>query len=199
MNLAARVASLFLVLFPVGCRDDASAPGAGAFNTVLVVPGNEPLDESTPTVDMIARVMKAVEFQRQHPLTLLVFTGGRTGGARSEARMMADLAVAQGVATNIIRLEENARSTRENARFTASLIHDIRAQRILIVSKSDHLDWAMSIFREEKIFRNAEPLECQVAAADSMAQMRDYLIRHPDNQRVRERLQSFKDGRKGTD
>jgi len=33
-----------------------------SFDTILIVLGNEPLDDLTPTVDMIARVKKTVEF-----------------------------------------------------------------------------------------------------------------------------------------
>ena len=188
-----------LVVLPLsGCRADAPTPGTSAFDVVLVVLGNEPLDDKTPTVDTVARVKKAVAFQKEHPSTLLVFTGGPTAGTNTEARMMADLAVAQGVSTNSIRLEEKARSTQQNARLTAALIRRINPDRILIVSKADHLDWAMPIFKKVEAFRTAEPLPCQVDRADSIAQMEEYLTKN-DTPRVRERLHQLRSGVKGTD
>ena len=111
---------------------------------------------------------------------------------------MANLAVAQGVSTNSIRLEEKARSTQENARLTAKLIEHIKPKRVLIVSKRDHLDWAMPIFRKVDAFRTAEPLACQVDRAASIVQMEAYLKKH-DSPRVRQRLQQLKNGVKGTD
>ena len=188
-----------LVVLPFsGCTAESPTPGTSAFDVVLVVLGNEPLDDKTPTVDTVARVKKAVAFQKEHPSTLLVFTGGPTAGTNTEARMMADLAVAQGVSTNSIRLEENARSTQQNARLTAALIRRINPDRILIVSKADHLDWAMPIFKKVEAFRTAEPLPCQVGRADSIAQMEAYLKKN-DSPRVRERLQQLRSGVKGTD
>jgi uncharacterized SAM-binding protein YcdF (DUF218 family) len=169
-----------------------------SFDAVLIVLGNEPLDDSTPTVDMVARVRKAVEFHKQHPKSLLVFTGGKTAGSISEARMMADIAITQGVSTNSIRLEEEARSTSENARLTANLTRGLRPSRVLIVSNGDHLQWAMPIFRKVDTFKNAEPLACGVDRAERVSQMEEYLKRH-DNARVRQRLQQLKDGVKGTD
>ena len=189
--------TLVVLLFS-GCSAEEAAQNGPSFDTVLVVLGNEPLDDSTPTVDTIARVNKAVAFHGENPATLLVFTGGPTAGTNTEARMMADLAVAQGISTNSICLEDKARSTQQNARLTAKLIRQVTPKRILIVSKSDHLDWAMPIFRRIDEFSAAESLACQVERADSIAQMEDYLKTH-DSPRVRQRLQQLKDGVKGTD
>ncbi len=64
--------------------DETNQAGKTYIGTVLVVLGNEPLDDHTPTVDMIARVKKAVEFYRANPDSLLVLTGGATAGGVSE-------------------------------------------------------------------------------------------------------------------
>ena len=98
-----------------GTREPSDVNGRPYYATVLVVLGNEPLDDSTPTVDMVARVEKAAAFFRDHPRSLLVFTGGKTSGSISEAKMMADIAIRNGVPREAIRLEENARTTAENA------------------------------------------------------------------------------------
>src|SRR5712671_686953 len=114
MKSLARIS--FLILYAltqeVFC-EAGDAVSKTTVDTVLVVLGNQPLDDHTPTVDMIARVNKAVEFHKANLGTVLVFTGGPTAGVVSEARMMADLAIASGVSSNAVRLEENARSTSE--------------------------------------------------------------------------------------
>lgn len=190
--------NVFLLLVVSGCSAGETPQKQAPVEAVVVVLGNEPLDDNTPTVDMVARVRKAVAFQKEHLNTVLLFTGGPTAGTTTEARMMADLAVAQGASTNSIFLEEKARSTQENARLTARMIRDIAPRRVLIVSKEDHLDWAMPIFRKVDAFTIAEPLPCQVSRTDSIAQMEEYLKKH-ENARVRERLQQLKNGVKGTD
>jgi len=183
----------------MGCGRGLPEPaGTEQWDTVLVVLGNEPLDESTPTVDMIARVKKAAAYQREQPKSLLVFTGGTTVGSMSEARMMADIALAEGVPVDSVRLEEKARTTEQNAQLTAKIVRDANARRILIVSKRAHLEWAMPLFKELEVFSTAEPLACEVGPADSIAQMEQYLKDH-DSPRVRERLQKLRIGAKGTD
>mgnify|MGYP001569925851 CR=1 FL=1 len=187
-------------MLPLGsCSADEPTSATSSAPAVVVVLGNEPLDDATPTVDTVARVETAVEFQRQHPGTLLLFTGGSTAGTNTEARMMADLAIAQGASTNSIRIEEKARTTQENARFTAELVRAIRPQRILIASKAEHLEWAMPVFQRLDVFQNAEPLPCKGDRAASIVQMEQYLKMHPGNERVRERLRRLKEGVKGTD
>ena len=200
MKMACRISLTlaFTILSVGGCRGEDGHRKEARADTVLIVLGNEPLDDLTPTVDTVARVHKAVEFQKEHPGTLLVFTGGPTAGTNTEARMMAALAVTQGCSTNSILLEERARSTQENARLTAELMQRLKPQHIFIVSKSDHLDWAMLTFKQIDVFKAAEPLACKVSRADSIAQMEKYLETH-DNARVRERLQRLKDGVRGTD
>ena len=178
---------------------ETNQAGKTYIGTILVVLGNEPLDDHTPTVDMIARVKKAVEFYKANPDSLLVLTGGATAGGVSEARMMADIAFASGVSTNSSRLEESARSTPENASLAAKIVGTFRTSRILIVSKADHLDWAMPIFRKYSVFTNAEALACIIDDKDSIAQMREYLVTHPENNRVRERLRQLVKRDKGAD
>jgi uncharacterized SAM-binding protein YcdF (DUF218 family) len=165
----------------------------------LVVLGNQPLDDHTPTVDMIARVDKAVEFYKAHTNSVLIFTGAPTAGKVSEARLMSNIAMASGVASNAIRLEEWAQTTSENARLSAPIVSQLHCRRILIVSKADHLEWAMPSFREYDVFKDAEPLACTVDAAKSIAQMNEYLAKHPDNERVRTRLGALLQKRQGTD
>jgi hypothetical protein len=169
-----------------------------SFDTVLIVLGDEPLDDATPTADMVARVERAVAFQKGHAAALLVFTGGPTAGTSTEARMMANLAIARGVPADAIRLEEHARSTGENARFTAELVRHVDPKRILIVSKDDHLQWAIPIFTKVDAFRAAQPLPCHVDRAECIGQMEEYLSEH-DSPRVQRRLQNLREGIRGTD
>ena len=182
-----------------GCNDKPKNSVKTAHtDAVLIVLGNEPLDEHTLTIDTVARVKKAVEFYKEHPGTLFIFTGGKTAGKASEAQMMADIARPLGVLNDSILLEEKARSTDENAKFTADIVQPLNPRRVLIVSKSDHLAWAMPRFKKLEIFKNAEPLACVVERVDSISQMRQYLEHH-NSARVRDRLQKLADRVNGTD
>jgi len=172
--------------------------GSNVATVAIVVLGNQPLDDSTPTVDMIRRVLKGVEVAKQSPGALLLLTGGKTVGNISEAEMMALIALSRGMRPESVVLEEAARGTDQNARLCAEILSKRRFARVLVVSKSDHLEWAMPLFREYEIFRNAEPLPCEVDPTEVIAQMRDYLKTH-DNERVRRRLSRLLEGLQGVD
>lgn len=189
---------LLVSLLLAGCGRHPDQSVVLSVPSVLIVLGNEPLDDSTPTVDTIARVNKAVEFWKADTNAIIVFTGGPTAGKTTEARMMADLATASGVPSESMMIEGKATSTEANARLSAQMIKNIKAQRILIVSKADHLEWAMPIFRKVEVFRSAEPLPCVVTREASIAQMREYLKTH-DSPRVRQRLEMLEHGTQGTD
>lgn len=175
-----------------------------SYETVLVVLGNEPLDDNTPTVDTMKRVQLAAEYQKAHPASLIIFTGGPTAGKTTEAQMMSSYAKSLGVPENKIKLEEKARSTEANARLVANILIEqhITPKEIFIVSKNDHLNWAMEIFTNDKIpgkvFKNAKPLGIDVKSSESIEQMENYLKSH-ESKRVKFRLGLLQKGIKGID
>ena len=197
------------------------------YENVLIVLGNEPLDSNTPTVDTISRVKRAVHFVTDindpQPSSLLIFSGGPTAGLNSEAEMMQDIAFNVGYSSDLasngchIALEKQARSTQENAIYAVKLLHDKRMkfQKLFVVSKEDHLSWAMPLFQQVQqqmprvskdpeykniflAFENAKPLSCTIAKEESIQQMKTYLITH-NNQRVDKRLHFLKHNIKGID
>lgn len=178
--------------------------------TVLVVLGNEPLDDQTPTVDTMTRVKTAVSYYLQNSrTTIIVFTGGPTAGKSSEAQMMATYAKSLGVPDKSILLEEKARSTGENAQLTALLLwkQKINPKTVYVVSKYDHLEWAIPIFKKHKgpvdVFKNVKPLGCTISQSEILEQMENYINQHPKNspstQRVLWRLKNIKKGIRGID
>ncbi|MHC4662217.1 MAG: YdcF family protein [Planctomycetota bacterium] len=176
----------------------SALPAPEKVKNVAIVLGNEPLDGSTPTVDHIKRTLKAVEFFKNNPGSFLVFTGGPTAGGISEAGMMALIALSRGVPRAGFRLEEKARTTGENARLSAKIIAAMKPENVYIISKADHLDWAMPIFHKVPGFKNAKRLPCKVSRAGIISQMEEFL-KVTGSRRVLERLKNLRAGRQGTD
>jgi hypothetical protein len=54
----------------------------------IIVLGDRPLDDTTPTVDMVYRVLKGVELAKKYPKAILIMSGGATKGPTPEAKMM---------------------------------------------------------------------------------------------------------------
>ena len=175
---------------------------------IFVVLGNMPLNDLTPTVDTMTRVRTAVEKYKaldDSERGYLVFSGGPTVDKKTEAAMMGEYARTLGVLERDIILEEKARTTKENALFSAQLLLEmgIVANKIFIVSKFDHLDWAVPLFKQRDVpghyFERAEPLGCNVAVTESIAQMEEFLKSHPQNKMAAHRLKDLRNGIRGID
>jgi len=200
----------WLVIVGVKSEEEYEPTKAKMPKTVLlVVLGNMPLDEKTPTLDTMTRVRTAVEYYNKSEAWML-FSGGPTaGGTVSEAATMAAFAKGLGVKEEDIILEERARTTEENAIFTASLLLErgLKPQalrEVFIVSKFDHLEWAMPLFKQSKkvpgaFFENAKPLGCNVDRLESIQQMETFLKEHPDSKMVALRLKNLRNGIRGID
>ena len=186
-----------------------ASPSKSPYKSVLVVLGNEPLDDQTPTIDTMGRVKKAVDYYQQNPIsTLLIFTGGPTAGKTTEAMMMSQYAQALGVKEKDIRLEEKARSTKQNALLSARLLirEGITPKETFVVSKADHLTWAMALFKgndvPQRLFEDSIAMPCTVKKEDVMQQMNEYItthVGHPRIPRIKMRLEMLRKGQQGID
>lgn len=91
-----------------------------------------------PGPGILRRVETAVAFYRAHQLQKLFMTGGRGEGMSvSEAEVMRDEAVREGVLAADITLEEQSHSTEENIRFTRSLTGSCSS--VVAISDDYHL------------------------------------------------------------
>lgn len=168
------------ITFPEDLSSSAVDPDFMAdpqdIKTVVVCLGNEPLDGVTPTVDGIARALKSVEFLHAHPDAVVLYSGAPTAGGVSEARMLALIAISRGVPASRIVLEEDAKTTIENAARSAEKVSSYgEGTRYYLLSKSSHLRWAVPIFKKHSVFANVTPLPVKVSKGECVTQMRKFL------------------------
>ncbi len=78
---------------------------------------------------------------------VLLLSGGKGDGGPAEARVMADLALAAGVAEARLVLETDSRSTLENARHSARIMAARGWSSALVVTDTVHLPRALLAFR----------------------------------------------------
>jgi uncharacterized SAM-binding protein YcdF (DUF218 family) len=92
---------------------------------VLIVLGGTQLGDGTFGLNSYWRAVYGAQIFREGGFRRLVITGGHAGypGSISIAHAMANLMVGLGVPREDIALEEESRSTRENALFTARLLN----------------------------------------------------------------------------
>jgi hypothetical protein len=168
------------------------------FQTAMIVLGNRPLDDCTPTVDMVQRVLAAISYAKAVPQPVLVLTGGPTVGTISEAKMMALVALSRGFPRNQLVLEERSRTTYQNAAFTAPIVEHMQIKQVFLVSKKSHLEFALPEFRKHSVFKDVQPLESPEVYAQSIQEMVDYLKAYDDHE-VRTRLEALRRNSHGMD
>ncbi len=164
--------------------------------TVIIVLGDRPLDETTPTIDMVYRVLKGVELAKRFPKAILIMSGGATKGPVPEAQMMGLIAWSRGVNPLRIILEDKSRTTGQNAEFTANIVRSKNIPQIFIITEQSRLEKAIAIFQKhDKEFKDVQGAACDVTSALIIEQMEQFLKNH-DDRVVRGRLYFFKLGMK---
>ena len=144
----------------------------------IIVLGTRPLDETTPSLDMVRRVEKGMTLLRDNPQAILIFSGGRTGGVISEAKMMELIAEVRGAPSSQIVLEENSRATGENPIFTVPIVHKLQLKRFFLVTRPTHKARAAAAFRKYPEFRDLQLVTSDITLKDIVGNFGEYLARH---------------------
>jgi len=163
--------------------------------TAIIVLGDRPLDDTTPTVDMVYRVLKGVELAKKFPKAILIMSGGATKGPIPEAQMMGLIAWVRGVDPLRIILEGKSQTTDENAKNTANIVGSKNIRQVFIITEQSRLQEAVATFQKYgKEFNKIQGLESDVTRSLIIKQMKQFLMTH-DDRIVRERLHYVKIGK----
>ena len=147
-------------------------------DAAIIVLGTRPLDENTLSLDMIRRVEKAVELYAKYPAAAMIFTGGKTAGKVSEAQMMAQYAASRGIPAGSLILEEDARSTLENAKYTAALLNPCVLKKTILITRHGHLKRAVLAFSKYRVFGMIQPAASRISKEEIIQNLQEYLAHH---------------------
>jgi uncharacterized SAM-binding protein YcdF (DUF218 family) len=107
--------------------------------------------DGKPSPALIRRARYGARLFAEAAAPRLILTGGPAGApdemGESEATAMARIAAAAGVPEDCLILEPRARSTLENARRTAEVMHRHGWRRALLVTDAFHMPRARRVFR----------------------------------------------------
>ena len=92
------------------------------------------------------RIITTLKLFKLGKAPLMIVTGGATNGGVSEASLMRDILELMGIPLEAIILEEKAVDTKQNAEFTAKILHDQQVSKILLVTSAYHMRRAKWIF-----------------------------------------------------
>jgi uncharacterized SAM-binding protein YcdF (DUF218 family) len=113
----------------------------------LVVLGALVRPDGRASPALAARARHAAALYHAGVAPLLVLSGGASGSGPSEARVALGLLRGAGVPEGACLLEEESRSTRDNARLTTPLLAARGLTRVGVVSDGFHLLRARRLFR----------------------------------------------------
>ena len=100
-------------------------------------------EDGKPAPDLISRLETAEKYAQEKPDAVLILTGGNPGvSGKSEADVMHDILVEWGMDENRLRLEDQARSTKENFRNAAEMIDP--EEPITLITSDYHMDRAVT-------------------------------------------------------
>ena len=92
------------------------------------------------------RLITTLKLFKLSKAPLVIVTGGAADDSISEASLMRDMLELMGIPLEAIILEEKALDTRQNAEFTAKILHDQQVSKILLVTSAYHMRRAKWIF-----------------------------------------------------
>ena len=121
----------------------------------------DPLKYSVLSPASLQRVFAAVKLARQQPDARIVITGDSFWGV-PESSLMAQLLMELGISPERIRQEPAARTTWQNAQFTAALVPPVD-RHIWLVTSALHLPRALYAFEQAGFSACAWPADSNVA------------------------------------
>ncbi|MFZ5440238.1 MAG: YdcF family protein [Myxococcota bacterium] len=132
-------------------RFGRTAPRPPATPRVAVVLGARVYPDGTPSPALVDRVKRGAWLVQSGHATRLVLSGGSPDARRTEARVMASLARQLGLTDEQLVLEEQSRSTFENAARCATILADAGVREVLLVTCDFHLARATAHFRAHRL------------------------------------------------
>jgi uncharacterized SAM-binding protein YcdF (DUF218 family) len=115
----------------------------------IVVMGARVVPGGRPSKALRARAERAAKLFHEGVAPLVLVSGGRVDMPKSEAQAGCDVLVQQQVPPQACLLEEESRSTEQNAAFSAPMLHAREVRHIVLVSDGYHLLRACAYFRRQ--------------------------------------------------
>ncbi|HSU98570.1 MAG TPA: YdcF family protein [Roseiarcus sp.] len=130
--------------------------GGAIYDAISAARGETVFDEGGE------RLTEAVILAKRYPGARVVYTGGTASfvpGATSSEALQARRFMAQmGIAPERVTIEDKSRTTDENARFTAAIVHPDPSQRWIVVTSAFHMPRAMGLFEKAGFHPIAYPV-----------------------------------------
>jgi uncharacterized SAM-binding protein YcdF (DUF218 family) len=119
--------------------------------------------------DAADRLLHAALLYRAGRAPRVLLSGGGEDGVRPEAELMAELLEVMGVPRRAMLLEDGSRTTYDNARYSAELLKELGARKILLVTSATHMRRAEALFAAQGLEVVPAPTDYQRLVAPEAA------------------------------
>ncbi len=139
LGLLVLAAALFLLIEALIL---VSAPGDRAQDARAGVIFGAGVDGDVPSLSLLARLEAGYAWWEEDPSRILIVTGGKGAGENApEGQVMAAWLLQKGVPASQIRIEDQARNTRENAALSAPFLEQLLSpgEPVAVISNEFHL------------------------------------------------------------
>lgn len=120
------------------------APQTDLVPDAIAIYGQTPKSNGTPSAGMLSRLERGLEMAEKFPDAKIILSGGDVRTEYTEASVMKQWLLEQGVSENRLILDEKARDTYGNAIGTLNILEDLDAHSVLIVGTLLHLPRAVT-------------------------------------------------------
>lgn len=148
----------------------------------LMILGGNVLGADTPSPQLLQRMKEAARYLNENPHVTAVPCGGcfRDGQKKSEAAIIADFLISQGVSPSRIALEDKSTTTFENFIFAIPVIEklggkDVNSLRVAFLSSDYHLHRAALIAKMCGI-KNPLRVACPTPAEAYKRYLRELIV-----------------------
>jgi uncharacterized SAM-binding protein YcdF (DUF218 family) len=139
LRIAFLIALIAVLVVTINYRTVTAGDTSQAHFDTIVVLGNPANPDGTPGPEQRERVMESVREYKAGVAPKVIMTGGAAHNQFTEAHVMAQLAMSQGVpATDVIE-EPQAQNTLQNIYYSAQIMHEHEWKTAEIVSSPSHL------------------------------------------------------------
>lgn len=131
---------------------------------VVVLSGGHSPDPNRPITGQLSdaslvRLAEGIRIHRELPQSKLILSGGAVFSTITEAKVMADVAIALGVDAKNLILESESKDTKDQARLIQKIVGD---NRFILVTSASHMPRSMALFQKKGMRPIPAPIGHQI-------------------------------------
>ncbi len=148
----------------------------------LLILGGNVIGAETPSPQLFERMKAAAKYLNENKNVTAIPCGGcfRDGQKKSEAQIIADYLISQGIDKNRIVLEDKSTTTYENFEYAAQIIKNHLGKEIREISvaflSSDYHIYRASVIAKQSGFVNCGKVSCPTPGRAAKRFAREYIV-----------------------